>query len=195
MPDDASEDESSQFAAASLWADRFDASLRSESARAKVILSACYLDELLRQLIALALAPAEVRDDPLLDGPQAPLGTFSAKIDLCVRMALIPVETGKSLHLVRRIRNRFAHDLASCDFSDSKILGWSVDLHNLNDHATPERRSSFTEGALGDFEKSVSWLVFWLKHLVDSTPSSCPKCGTEMAHRAKIKALKPGDGT
>lgn len=173
------------------WSDHFDQSIRTESTRAKVVLAACYLDELLHQLLAIVLKPAERKKDPLLDEPQAPLGTYSSKIELTYRLGLISDSTHKSLHLVRRIRNEFAHNLDNCSFDTAAIRDWNLELHELNNHATQERRASFSPGAVGDFEKSVSWLVYWLKHTISAHPTSCPNCGSEMEHRAKIKAKTP----
>lgn len=179
---------------AGVWSDHFDASIRKESTRAKVVLAACYMDELLHQLLALVLKPSDKKKDLLLDGPQAPLGTYSAKIELAYRLGLIPEDTRKSLHLVRKIRNEFAHNLDNCSFDSTAIRDWNRQLHELNDHATAERRASFTPGAVGDFEKSVSWLVYWLKHVIYKLPTSCPNCGSEMEHRARIKAQAPCSG-
>ncbi|MES2728987.1 MAG: DUF4145 domain-containing protein [Pseudomonadota bacterium] len=176
---------------AGIWSDHFDASIRNESARAKVVLSACYLDELLKQLVELVLKPSDSKEDSLFDGPNAPLSTFSAKIDLASRMGLIPPETQKSLHLVRRIRNEFAHKISECDFTNEKIFAWNKQLNDLNDVATPERRASFSPGPIGDFEKSVSWLVYWIKNTIQKIPSSCPNCGSEMEHRLKLKMSNP----
>lgn len=176
---------------AGLWSDHFDRSIRAESTRAKVVLAACYLDELLHQLLALVLIPSGKAKDPLLDGPQAPLGTYSAKIELVYRLNLVPDATRKSLHLIRKIRNEFAHNLDGCSFDSPAIRDWNAELHSLNDNATPERRASFSPGAVGDFEKSVSWLVYWLKHLIYKLPTSCPHCGSEMEHRAKIRTQVP----
>ena len=173
---------------AGLWSDHFDASIRTESTRAKVVLAACYIDELLYQLLALALRPVDTVKDPLLDGPQAPLGTFSAKIDLAFRLGLIVQKVQKRIHLVRKIRNEFAHNLDGCTFDSPTINNWNLELHRLNDVATVERRASFSHGPVGDFEKSVSWLVYWLKNVIQKLPTSCPHCGSEMEHRAKIKA-------
>ena len=181
------------FDAAGEWADHFDLSIRSESTREKVVLSACYLDELLRQLVEVMLKPVDGTEDPLLDGPQAPLSTMSARIELAWRIGSITKEVKSSLHLVRKIRNKFAHSLSIRDFSDVSIREWNAQLHKLNDHATPERRAAYSSGLVGDFKKSVSWLVFWLRHLIQQVPSTCQGCGSEMEHRARIKASKPGE--
>lgn len=175
------------------WSDHFDLSIKTESTRAKVVLSACYLDELLHQLITITLRPCNGNEDPLFDGPQAPANTFSGKIELAARLALIPDYTKKSLHLIRKIRNRFAHNLTACDFLDPKVQSWNNELHKLNDHATAERRATFSDGVIGDFEKSVSWLIYWLKHLIQQVPTACPCCGSEMEHRARLKSVGPTD--
>ena len=78
------------------WSNHFQESIKLESTRAKVVLSVCYLDELLRKLLAINLAPATNKEDPLFDGARAPLGTFSAKIDIAHRMKLTPDATFKS---------------------------------------------------------------------------------------------------
>ena len=176
---------------AGLWSDHFDQSIQAESTRAKAVLAACYLDELLHQLIALLLKPHEGQSDPLMEGPQAPLHSFSAKIEFAFRMGAIPAETAKSLHLVRKIRNEFSHNLDGCKFDDAGIRDWNCELHRLNDFATPARRATFSPGPEGDFEKSVSWLIYWIKHLIQKIPTSCPNCGSEMEHRSKIKASLP----
>ena len=182
-----------ECSAAGDWSDHFEKSIRTESTRAKVVLSACYLEELLHQIIAIMLYPVAENEDPFLEGPQAPLNSISAKIDLAWRMGVIPDDTRASLHLVRKIRNRFVHSLATCDFEDPKIRSWNSEFHKLNDHATAERRATFSDGPGGDFEKSLSWLVFWLEHIIQTIPSTCPQCGSDMEHRAKIKAAKPGE--
>jgi len=174
------------------WSDHFEESIRTESTWAKVVLSACYLDELLYQLLGILLKPNEEKSDPLFDGPQAPLSSFNAKIDLAARMGVIDRKTWESLHLVRRIRNKFAHALDRCDFNDPQIEAWNKKLHELNDCATERRRAMFSDRPIGDFEKSVSWLVYWIKYTIQDIPTLCPSCGSEMEHRAKIKAARPG---
>ncbi len=171
----------------------YERSMAPESPRAKVVLSACYLEELLGQLLLVLLAPNTDRADPLFDGPTAPLGTFNAKIELAYRLGTISKDTRTSLHIVRKIRNRFAHSITNCTFSDEKIKGWNEQLHALNDVAKPETRAAFPPGPIGDFEKSVSWLVFWIKETMMRIPTECPHCGSEMEHRQRIREALPGE--
>ncbi|MEZ5064312.1 MAG: hypothetical protein R3B81_06225 [bacterium] len=84
----------------------------SESDRAAVILGASRLDLGLRNLLQHVLLPNPSGRDELLDG-EGPLSTFSARIHAAYRLGLITPEFARSLHLVRRIRNEFAHETAS----------------------------------------------------------------------------------
>jgi hypothetical protein len=95
------------------WFAQFEAFVRefkTESDRAAVILGAAKLDSLLGQLIDQFLLPAPGNTDELLEG-DSPLATFSARINACHRLGLVGPQFCKSLHLVRRIRNSFAHEV------------------------------------------------------------------------------------
>lgn len=135
------------------------------------------------------------KHDLLFDGPQAPLGTFSAKIEFAYRMGLWTEDIKKSLNIIRRIRNQFAHKIVECDFTDPKVLSLNKELHELNDVASEEKRSTFSEGSICDYEKSVSWLIYWIKHIIHKIPVGCPNCGATMEHRSRIKQLNPNDST
>jgi hypothetical protein len=100
--------EEHDFQVLKAFADEF----RNESDRAAVILGAARLDMLLYQILAAFLMPsASSKEDELLDGDH-PLGTFSARISAAYRLALIDAQLAGSLHLIRRIRNSFAHEHA-----------------------------------------------------------------------------------
>lgn len=50
-----------------------------------------------------------------------PLSTFSAKINICFATELITLWMAEDLHLLRKIRNQFAHSLEAKTFSDPGI--------------------------------------------------------------------------
>ena len=86
---------------------------KNESLRAAVILAAARMDILLYQLLARVFVPnTSIRDD-LFDG-EAPLSTFSAKINLSYRLKLIAADLTRALHIFRKTRNAFAHETAEC---------------------------------------------------------------------------------
>jgi hypothetical protein len=83
---------------------------KNESDRATVILGAAKLDSMLYLLLTKFLKPTTNGQDELLDGDN-PLGTFSSRINLAFRLGLINNHFTKSLHLIRKIRNSFAHEI------------------------------------------------------------------------------------
>ncbi len=82
---------------------------RAEGDRASVILGAARLDLGLYHLLQHTLLPNTSKADDLLDGDN-PLGTFSSRITVCYRLGLIDAQLARGLHLVRKIRNSFAHE-------------------------------------------------------------------------------------
>jgi hypothetical protein len=95
---------------------------RDESDRAAVVLGAAKLDQLLYRIIQAFLIPVTTGRDELLDG-DTPLGTFSAKINFTYRCGLIDSNFARALHMVRKIRNSFAHEVSGC----SLITGAHID--------------------------------------------------------------------
>lgn len=88
----------------------------TESDRAAVILGAAKLDLLLYQLLTKYFVPSPSSKDELLDG-DSPLGTFSSKIHLAYRLGLIGADFTRALHMIRKIRNSFAHEVAECNLN------------------------------------------------------------------------------
>jgi hypothetical protein len=85
-----------------------------ETDRAAVILGAAKLDTLLYQLLGRFFLPSPTGKDELLDG-DSPLSTFSSRINVAFRLGLIDAPFARALHLIRRIRNSFAHELTGCN--------------------------------------------------------------------------------
>ncbi|MCM2358293.1 MAG: hypothetical protein NDI77_09100 [Geobacteraceae bacterium] len=86
---------------------------KNESDRAAVILGAAKLDLVMYQILQAYFVSAPGSKDELLDG-DSPIGTFSAKINILHRLGLIDSMSARLLHLVRRIRNSFAHEVSGC---------------------------------------------------------------------------------
>lgn len=91
--------------------------LKAESDRATVILSAAKIDAQLYLLLNKCLKPSSQNTDDLLDGDN-PLSTFSSKINISFRLGLINAHFAKSLHLIRKIRNSFAHEFRSMSLNN-----------------------------------------------------------------------------
>jgi len=89
-----------------------------ETDRTAVILGAAKLDYILYQLLQRFLIPNASRTDELLDS-DFPLSTFNAKINLCFRLGIIDAEFAHALHIIRRIRNHFIHEVSACQLDAS----------------------------------------------------------------------------
>lgn len=96
---------------------KFVDEFKNESDRAAVVLGAAKLDLLLYQIIQAYLLPVTTGRDELLDG-DSPLGTFSSKISFVYRTGLVDSHFAKALHLIRKIRNAFAHEVSGCSLTN-----------------------------------------------------------------------------
>jgi mannitol operon repressor len=84
--------------------------LKKESERGKVLVSCGFLEEQLKEVL-LAFMRDTTQSVDLVDGGNAPLGTFSARIAATYSLGLIREREHHDLNLIRRIRNDFAHSI------------------------------------------------------------------------------------
>jgi len=163
---------SSSYRAPEHWEDVLKREFENESDRACVILGAALLDSALETLLRSFLLPSTSADDPLFDGANACLSTYSARIEMAFRLGLIDPALARGLHLVRRIRNDFAHNVAGCTFKDSVVVGRLTELRRvtgLPDNA-PKRRQTYPDGPRGDFQLVVSWFQWMMRSIAETNP-------------------------
>ena len=116
------------------WSNMMDA-LKDESERGKVLVSATFLDNQLRLIIeAFLLEDRGMKD--LLEGPTAPLATFSSRTTVAYALGLIDAREKGTINAIRKIRNEFAHDI-SVSLYDEKMkkhfngLVWAIGQSTL----------------------------------------------------------------
>ena len=122
--------------------------LKKESDRAAVILGAAQLDNLLEQILLKVLLPNPQSKDDLFNG-NGPLITFSAKINLTYRLGIIDAPLTRNLHLIRKIRNDFAHASGACKLSSGEHKDRVMELN------TTVRNHSMYEGLYESFKDQV----------------------------------------
>lgn len=146
------------------WDNIFTEEFAKEGDRASVILSEAMLDRALETIFKAYLVPTNSAQDSLLDGAYAPIATFSARIDLAYRLGLISARFCRDLHIIRKIRNDFAHNISSCNFEDSAVRSRITELvcSSTIIERDPKIRRSFPEGPRGDFQMIVSWMLWCL---------------------------------
>ena len=123
--------------------------LNKESDRGRVLISCSYLDDLMRQIL-LAFLVERDNSKRLVDGFNAPLGTFSTRTSAAYALGLISEREFKEIDILRRIRNRFAHDLrASFDVQDVKDLTHNLTMAAQNyDSVIVDARGRYTTAAV-----------------------------------------------
>src|SRR5262249_28342328 len=100
--------------------------LNAESPRGCALIAAGYLEELLKRVL-LGFMRDVKEAEALVEGGNAPLGTFSARIQACFALGLIEDEEYQELVLIRRIRNELAHN-AKASFDDPVIASRCQEL-------------------------------------------------------------------
>ena len=130
--------------------------------RAIAIVGVTFLDILLESILRAFLADEENEVKELLRYGQ-PLGSFSAKITMADCLGLIYKPVRDDLHLVRKIRNQFAHEL-DVSFEDRKIQSWCNGLkwHRIAYVADPPEDAT----AQGLFQVGVNQLITYLNGVV-----------------------------
>lgn len=108
----------------------FFVSLHDESDRAIPILSFTYIDNGLEVLLREVLNPKVHGGLSELFGPLGPLGNSSARINMAHALHWLREETVHDLHVLRRIRNHFAHELVNQGLKDQRV-GDRLRLHRL----------------------------------------------------------------
>jgi DNA-binding MltR family transcriptional regulator len=136
---------------------------QTTSHRSFAIVAASMLDELLRKLISAHLVPPSA-GETLLDGPHAPLGSFSSRIDAAYRLGFISSRLARDLHLVRKIRNEFAHTFEDIGFDTAAIEQRVKELAESNkiSQRNPSIDPSLASSTAGQFLIGTSWIASFL---------------------------------
>ena len=100
---------------------------KTESDRAAVLLGSAKIDALLYQILDQFLKPTVGSRDDLLDSDGA-LGTFSAKINIVYRLRLLDDKFCRALHLIRKIRNTFAHEVKAGSLNEGAHSSRVIEL-------------------------------------------------------------------
>lgn len=97
----------------------FLADFNKETERGTALAAAAMLDEQLARIIESFLIPNRGRK-ALLDGFNAPLGTFSARIASSFALGLVSEVEYRECELIRKVRNEFAHQI-KVSFKTEKV--------------------------------------------------------------------------
>lgn len=115
--------------------------LSRDDDRALAIVALAMIDEALSIRISVAMAVEAATVDTLLfKAGSGPLGTLSSRIDLLFCLGLLTEEERRNLHLMRKIRNEFAHDTASLSFQTPSVINRVGELRGPSTSTTSRDR-------------------------------------------------------
>jgi mannitol operon repressor len=97
-----------------------------ETERGAALAATAMLDELLGRIVESFLIPNK-GSKALLDGFNAPLGTFSARIASCFGLGLVSEVEYRECELIRKVRNEFAHQI-KVSFKTEKVVSLCAQL-------------------------------------------------------------------
>ncbi|WP_186126132.1 MltR family transcriptional regulator [Burkholderia gladioli] len=106
---------------------QFLAEFQKESERGAALVGAALLDARLERILRSHFIEGKCADE-LLDGGNAPLGSFSSRIKCCYALGLIAKNEKHDLELIRAVRNAFAHQEHGLTFESNKIRGLCASL-------------------------------------------------------------------
>ena len=119
-----------------------------ESDRGAALNAAAVLDDWLGNILREFLA-SNKSSEALLNGFNAPLGSFSAKAAAAHALSLIQDNEFEEITIIRKIRNEFGHKWRGVSFESQKIadltnnLPW-VGPEELEEKSGPRQRFNFT---------------------------------------------------
>lgn len=123
-----------------------------ESPRGKVLVACSFLDEQLKKIIDAYLIQGSDKN-LLLEGFNAPLGTFSSRIKAANCLGLISREEYEDCNTLRKIRNEFAHN-HTINFEDNKCRDLCANLHH-----SAKSYDDVVIDAIGQFSTAATGLI------------------------------------
>lgn len=96
----------------------------------------------------------------LVSGYNAPLGTFSARINAAFSLGPIDKHEHHECQMTRRVRNRFAHSVHGLTFKDEEIWRLCLKLQS----STPDEKESFEENSRFLFINATILIVLRLTY-------------------------------
>lgn len=100
---------------------RFYGSLTTESDRAVPVLAFAYIENEIQRSLQSALNPSVSGGMKALFGPVGPLGAASANINMAHALYWISDTVASELHILRGIRNSYAHGWMAADLDSSDV--------------------------------------------------------------------------
>jgi DNA-binding MltR family transcriptional regulator len=132
-------------------------SFYAESDRGAALMSASMLDELLKEVISKFLVKSS-KSKALIEGFNAPLGTFHARILASYSLGLIEDVEFKEVEIIRKVRNMFGHSWTELSF-DSDVVKNEIEKFPFQEETPRTTFNHTVANLLGE--------LLWRTHYVE----------------------------
>lgn len=102
--------------------------LDNESDRGAAVLAGSYVENFLGVYLKSKMIDKSLTDK--IFSSSGPLSTFDQRINFSQAFGFLSKEQCADLHLIRKIRNHFAHHPKDASFKVSPVRGWIQNLHS-----------------------------------------------------------------
>jgi hypothetical protein len=134
--------------------------LEKQSDRGAGIIAAALIEEILETIILSRLRPLSSDKYRDLFHGNSPLASFAAKIDIAYAIGVINDLGRIQLHLIRKIRNEFAHRIKPLDFEHPDIKQL-ITSNELIANSGLLKQTTIRDGYLWSFRVTAISLMFW----------------------------------
>lgn len=176
-----------------------------ERGRGAVLVGVARVDAAMEHLLQAVMVPAPERGDGLFL-PDRPLGSLGAKVALASRLGLIDTDVERALHVLRKLRNPFAHSAESASLADpvhSDRLTPIVAEARLNPlwapletvlGAQPPSAHGPLEPALRDYILLITILVAFLEAAAEQLRPMQPQTVVRLRGDSRVENLARATG-
>jgi len=122
--------------------------LGQESDKGCALTAGAFLESELGRLLRTFFVDDDKAADALLDGTGG-LATFSSRIDMCYLLGMIGPTARRDLHLIRKVRNEFAHTAAPSSFESESASARCKELSHSGQEERLSARDRFMRATMG----------------------------------------------
>lgn len=159
---------------------RFMTSIGKQDDQAMVLSLATFLEDTLGRLLLAYFRSCKATKD-LVEGFNAPLGTFGSRIKSVYAFGLVTDDQFKDMEILRKIRNQFAHNWEGVTFERNDIQALIGQLSGYTvDHKPIE--GGPREKLLGSLSTCSVELQIFLGRLLDGMVEKAP----DVSHRLTV---------
>ena len=127
----------------------FREGLTPETDRGCALMAAEYLSDQLAELLKAHFVDDAKVCDSVFEGANGVLGTFSSRIDFVYLLGYVGAVARRELHLIRRIRNEFAHEYKPLAFTAQAVESRCRELRAYTLIPDTSPRANFVRTTMG----------------------------------------------